>query len=218
MTLTSVQCSDLAAAAAARLAVPTSTLLSSFSQPSTEPEELNTLEITLRRAAAGSLVATALLRGLQLEGVCSQLGTSHAYRLASSIQVALGLGQESGMLVARHAAPLSKTTPMPSAALPTCLADLMCTHLAAVDCCCQLLRQQAGTQLQQALQRTVCQPMKLVIFWYSTVEALAELEKRFPGRSAFVKYRFEQQQQPRIDSRQLTFTSILGPAPGKRNQ
>ncbi|GAB4815518.1 hypothetical protein N2152v2_002564 [Parachlorella kessleri] len=128
-----LQQGDVAAAAAARLAVPTCPLLSSFSQPTTEHGRLKNLEAALRQVAAGSLVATALQSGLQLEGACGQLGTSHAYRLASSIQ---------------------------------------------------LLRQQAGIQLQQALQRTVCHPNKVVMFWYTSMGALDALEKAFPGAAS----------------------------------
>ncbi|GAB4815521.1 hypothetical protein N2152v2_002567 [Parachlorella kessleri] len=143
--------SDLAAAAAARLAVRIYPLLSSFRQPTREPGKLNNLELALRQVAAGSLVATALLRCLLLEGACCQLDNSLAYRLASSVQVVLGLGSESGLLIASYAAAFSNTSPKPSPALPTCLAHALRVHLDAVDCSCQLLRQQAGTQLQQAL-------------------------------------------------------------------
>ncbi|GAB4815517.1 hypothetical protein N2152v2_002563 [Parachlorella kessleri] len=154
-------------------------LRSSFGLPTTKPGELKSLEAALRQVAAGSLVASALLRCLHLDGACRQLGTSHAYRLASSVQVALGLGSESARLIAGHAAAFSST--IPRADLPACLALVLCIHLAAVGDCCQLLRQEAGTQLQQALQRTVCEPMKLVGFWYNTLEALDALEKGFPG-------------------------------------
>ncbi|GAB4815445.1 hypothetical protein N2152v2_002491 [Parachlorella kessleri] len=84
------------------------------------------------QAAGGSLVASALLRCLLLDGVCSGLGSETVCQLSSSLE---------------------------------------------------RLRQQAGSQLQQLMQRTVCQPSMLAAFWYSTLEALAALERATPAIS-----------------------------------
>ena len=187
-----LQCSDQATAAAGRLAVPTSFRLSSLSESRHEPQALTGLVHALTQVASGSLVAASLLRALLHDRVCSRLGTSHAYRLASSVRVALELGQKSEQLLAEHAAAFSSAAGACTAALRSYLAAVLCMHLDAVDCGCQLLRQQAalqllsmqqqaGTQLHQVLQRTVCHPLKLIMFCYTSLEALAEVEKACTG-------------------------------------
>ena len=172
-------CSDQAAAAAAQLAAPTP-LLDTLSHQLRKPDDFWALKAPLLEAAAGSLVAAALLRCLAVEGVCTHLGSSGAYRLASSIQVALGPGYKSAAAVTDGMRVCNDTTL--AAGGVAWLADALCAHLAAVDQSCQLLLRQAGSQLQQVLQRTACEDKKLLTFWYSVAKALLSLERVAPGQ------------------------------------
>ena len=129
-------------------------------------------------AAAGSLVAATLLRCLLQDSVCAQLGSSQAYRLASSANVAL----ESGVKAPRSLTELSATvlpptTPRPLLPQAKWLAEVRCTCMAAVDRALQLMKRQAGSQLHQALLRKACAPGRLAEFWWTSVHALAEIER-----------------------------------------
>ncbi|GAB4815513.1 hypothetical protein N2152v2_002559 [Parachlorella kessleri] len=165
MILALLLCSDQAIAAAARLA--TSPPIGSFSHPLPKAEWYGSLVPVIFKAAAGSLVAAALLRCLLHDGVSRRLGGSAAYRFASSVQQALGPGQQSLFQITDVGS--AKFSGPASPALQPWLAEVLGTHLAAVDRGCQLLLQHAGSQLQQVLQRTVCQPMKIHIFWRGAV-------------------------------------------------
>ena len=133
---------------------------------------------SLMQAAAGSLVAAALLRCLLVEGACAQLGSSVAYRLASSAEVAF----KAGMKAAEAVKSLSdaRQPHTGSALLPpwaSWLAEASRIPFYAVGRAMQLLKQQAGVPMVEALQRTAFAPGKLLAFWCNSVVALAKVEK-----------------------------------------
>ncbi|GAB4815512.1 hypothetical protein N2152v2_002558 [Parachlorella kessleri] len=172
--------SEQAAAAAANLAL-SNPLHAKLQRRLQKPEETLQLTGEILESGACSHVALGILRCLLSDGVCSQLGTSSAYRLASSVQSALGPGEKSALLVVEYSqarATQRWTTVRP---LEAWLAGVLCTHLEAVDLVCQLLVQQAGSRLQEALQRTVCQPYSMLVFLDSIVAALEAVEKDAPG-------------------------------------
>ena len=132
----------------------------------------------MQQAAASSLVSATLLRCLLQDSVCTKLGSSQAYKLASCTTVAL----ESGIWAAHSLADLSAMrlrASWPSPLLPQAkwLAEVLCTCMTAVQCTLQLLQQQAGSQLHQALLRTVCTADRLAEFWWTSVQALAEIDQ-----------------------------------------